>query len=516
MSASREKKTRQGQTSQGPDERVQERQRKQKADRRSSILYAVVGVICVAAIAVTLVLNSGLIQRSMTAVTIQDTKYSAADLQYYYNVMYQNTLQYAMYGLQTGFDYTKDPKDQVYDQETGDTWYDHLLDGAVDYLTTITALYDKAVAEGYAISEDGQAALDETVTTLNNAWVGQYNTRNEMIRSNYGPYMTYDHLLELLEREALVSDYASTNKAAYTYSQADYESYYQENKDALDTFTTSQLALRASVNTTDENGDTIEMTEEEQAAALEEAKTQAQAVAQEVEARLQAGEDPQTLSDEYGEELYSTVISSTRVGSSVNSAYSEWVFDSARQNGDVTLVEYDSGSMYYYYVVRFEGRALDDSPSASVRHILVSQETDEGADEPTQEQLDAALAEAESLLAEWQAGEATEDSFAALAQSSSDDTGSATSGGLISNITSTSSYVDSFKEWALDASRQPGDTGIVESEYGYHIMYYVSSGDPTWKQTAASALREEDYTAWEEEATSGYEAVTEFGMNFVA
>ena len=83
VSASREKKTRQGQTSQGPDERVQERQRKQKADRRSSILYAVVGVICVAAIAVTLVLNSGLIQRSMTAVTIQDTKYSAADLQYY-------------------------------------------------------------------------------------------------------------------------------------------------------------------------------------------------------------------------------------------------------------------------------------------------------------------------------------------------------------------------------------------------------------------------------------------------
>lgn len=149
----------------------------------------------------------------MTAVTIQDTKYSAADLQYYYNVMYQNTLQYAMYGLQTGFDYTKDPKDQVYDQETGDTWYDHLLDGAVDYLTTITALYDKAVAEGYAISEDGQAALDETVTTLNNAWVGQYNTRNEMIRSNYGPYMTYDHLLELLEREALVSDYASTNQS---------------------------------------------------------------------------------------------------------------------------------------------------------------------------------------------------------------------------------------------------------------------------------------------------------------
>lgn len=147
-------------------------------------------------------------------------------------------------------------------------------------------------AEGYAISEDGQAALDETVTTLNNAWVGQYNTRNEMIRSNYGPYMTYDHLLELLEREALVSDYASTNKAAYTYSQADYESYYQENKDALDTFTTSQLALRASVPTTDENGDTLEMTEAGAGRRLEEAKAEVKAKAEEILAKMEAGEEP--------------------------------------------------------------------------------------------------------------------------------------------------------------------------------------------------------------------------------
>ena len=64
------------------------------------------------------------------------------------------------------------------------------------------------------------------------------------------------------------------------------------------------------------------------------------------------------------------------------------------------------------------------------------------------------------------------DSFAALAKEKSKDTGSAADGGLISGITSSANYVESFRNWATDSSRKVGDTGIVESEYGYHIMYY--------------------------------------------
>src|SRR5699024_983811 len=106
-------------------------------------------------------------------------------------------------------------------------------------------------------------------------------------------------------------------------------------------------------------------------------------------------------------------------------------------------------------------------------------------------------AEAEELLEQWKAGEATEDSFAALAQENSADTGSAANGGLISNISAASGYVDTFADWALDPARQPGDTGIVQntgsSTKGWHIMYYVGSHDPIWKQTAFSALQSEDY-----------------------
>ena len=37
-----------------------------------------------------------------------------------------------------------------------------------------------------------------------------------------------------------------------------------------------------------------------------------------------------------------------------------------------------------------------------------------------------------------------------------------------------------------------GDTGIVESEYGYHIMYY-SGSDYAWKSAIRSAKASEDF-----------------------
>ena len=37
----------------------------------------------------------------------------------------------------------------------------------------------------------------------------------------------------------------------------------------------------------------------------------------------------------------------------------------------------------------------------------------------------------------------------------------------------------------MDASRKPGDTDIVKTQFGYHIMYFVQ-GEPEWKTTAAS------------------------------
>ena len=47
-------------------------------------------------------------------------------------------------------------------------------------------------------------------------------------------------------------------------------------------------------------------------------------------------------------------------------------------------------------------------------------------------------------------------------------------------------------------------------------MYYVSSGDPIWKQTAASALKNQDYENLVNEATEGLTVTESMGMNFVS
>ena len=87
MSASREKKSRQEETAQGPTSREQKKQQEAAEARRSAILYRVVGAVCVVLVAFLLIWNTGLIQRSATAVTMNGVKYTVADVQYYYNTL---------------------------------------------------------------------------------------------------------------------------------------------------------------------------------------------------------------------------------------------------------------------------------------------------------------------------------------------------------------------------------------------------------------------------------------------
>lgn len=507
--------------SQAKAQRQEKRRQEERANRRSTAMYALVGVVVVAAAAMIL-WNTGILQRSLTAVEVGGSKYTAADVDLYFSSAYNSVVnQYINAYYTAPFDTSKSTKNQVYDQETGQTWYDYLMDQALNNLKNDTVLSAKAAGEGYTLSEEAQQSLDEFVKQLDTSWLtGSYPSRDTYIRTNYGSFMTYDRLVELAGMQILASDYLTSQVDVITHDDGDYETYYTENADALDTYTYSQFLFQAYVDTTDEDGNTIEMTDEEKSAALEQAKAEQKALAEEVQAKLEAGEDPQALAEEYADQLYSSVISREMEGSSLSSVYSQWLMDSARQEGDVTLTEYDSTTAYNYYVLRFEGRQRDDTPTANVRHILVAAEQDEDASEPTQEQYDAAYAKAEELLNEWKAGEATEDSFAALAEENSADASSASNGGLISNISTASSYVDTFTNWALDPSRQPGDTGLVQntgsSTKGWHIMYYVSSGDPIWKQTAANGLLNQDYEAAINAAAEGVTLTQSMGMNLVS
>ncbi|MEM5781573.1 MAG: hypothetical protein AAGU02_10520, partial [Lawsonibacter sp.] len=88
-------------------------------------------------------------------------------------------------------------------------------------------------------------------------------------------------------------------------------------------------------------------------------------------------------------------------------------------------------------------------------------------------------------------------------------------------IHSGSGYVATFTDWATDAARKPGDTGIVQNTgsttKGWHIMYYVgATGDPVWQMTADSTLRSQAYSGWETAIRQGYDGTPSgLGLKFI-
>ena len=130
-----------------------------------------------------------------------------------------------------------------------------------------------------------------------------------------------------------------------------------------------------------------------------------------------------------------------------------------------------------------------DNKTVDVRHILVMPEgatTDNiRTDTFDDAAWEASRQKAEELLAQWEQGDKSEDSFAELAKANSQD-GSASDGGLYTGV-SEGQMVEAFNDWCFDDVRQPGDYGIVKTEFGYHLMFFVGS-TPVWKESARSDL----------------------------
>lgn len=124
-----------------------------------------------------------------------------------------------------------------------------------------------------------------------------------------------------------------------------------------------------------------------------------------------------------------------------------------------------------------------DGNFVDVRHVLISPEggtTDEnGVTTYSDEEWEACERNAQELMNSWTLGNRSEASFAALAQSASQDPGSASNGGLYQNVRE-GQMVPEFNDWCFDEKREPGHSGIVKTDYGYHLMYFVGR-TPIWE-----------------------------------
>ncbi len=198
------------------------------------------------------------------------------------------------------------------------------------------------------------------------------------------------------------------------------------------------------------------------------------------------------IQDSYGETVTQAGFEEYLYDSYFVTAYSDYIYESQTATDEEIEAYYEENSE----ALSMYGITKSDLPNVDVRHILIQPETasEDDTEADQTEKKEAAQAEAQRIYEEWQAGEATEDSFAALAEEYSTDPGSNTNGGLYEDVYP-GQMVETFNDWCFDESRQPGDTGIVETDYGFHIMYFVRQTDSYyWKDAVADEVKYDSYT----------------------
>lgn len=522
MSASREKQNRQAASGQADPKTAREAQQRRE-EKRTNLLYGVIAAAVLVAVIASFVWRSDFIPKTTTAATIDGEKYTAAEVEYYYQTAYRNFVTNSQYsyflsylGLNTNATLKSqsinstaaamlgielpdaDAESAEADSEadplapTGMTWHDYFLDEALDNMRVIQAALKAAEAEGFQYPAGVQAQYDDNMDALKAVAAASGISVSQYLKGNFGAGVTEKVYGEQLMRVLRYSAYADAYQDSLTYSDSELEETYNADRNTYDHVSYEVVSFSgAAESTTDDEGNTVEPTEEEAAAALEAAQDLAQTVLD----GFQDGGDLEELANE-NDGTYSKNENGTY---SAGSVMSEWLYDSARKSGDASTLA--DGTVQY--VVVFHDRFRDENPTIDIRHILVSLGTGSIAEgeegyEDQQAQLKAdAHAKAEELLAQWQSGEATEDSFAALALKESTD-GSKYDGGLYTEVYQ-GRMVTEFNDWCFDTARQSGDTGVVDTQYGSHVMYFSGVNAARWQTQVAANLRTEAYTAWEED-----------------
>ncbi len=479
------------------------REMRNKQDANKDRNFYIKCGIAVAAVAVAFLLcflySNDNIRKGMAAVTVDGEKYTAADLDYYYHTVIN---QYGAYLSYFGVDVNQDLDAQQYSEDQ--SWGDYFRTEAVAYLTQTATMYNAAMAdENYEVSDELQQQIDAYSVSVDEYCKNNSITRDEFLQKQYGAKMTNERFMKHLTMMFVASDYNSEYKANHVYTDDEMQAYYDEHKQDIDLASYEVLTVNADYTgiegkTDGSTDEEPEYTEAQDKQAMEAAMNTANAFLD----RINSGESLADIGEEYGANYYSNKVD-VSYSSFTDYAYNEWVFNEIRTPGDASVVE-DTAKNCWYVVV-LNDRYRPDYNTVDVRHILIKPtETeltseDEGYDAEVEKNKAEAAKKAQELLNEYRSGPKTEDAFASLAKENSAD-GNASEGGLYTQVYK-GQMQDSFEDWCFADGRKAGDTGIVETTYGSHVMYYVGEDLPYWQVRCINSMN----TQWE---TDIYEGAT--------
>ena len=524
MSASSKKKLRKEQNAAAMTQKQQKEMKDAKALKKYTLTFVVVMVLVVATVLGVTISNpiNVALDQNTVAITVGEHSLTVSDLTFYYVdaiASYQNEVKNMYYEsypsywqLFLGYDTYSPLDEQVFDEEKGTTWADYFIDRAIDNATATYTMIDLAAKDNFTLSEDEQKSIESYFESME-----LLSDLDAFAKSNYSNSVTGEGYKKYYTATSLADAYYADYVSKLEYTDKDYRDFEKGNFNVYSSFDYAIYGVSAQKfltgGTKSEDGKTTIYSDKEKDAAVEKALQAAQSLMNkesvekfdEAIKALEINKDNKTAASTKNKNTFYNSISSKDVQT--------WLGNSSRKPGDMTCitvnetVTLEDGSTTLrpagYYVVYFQGREDHQYQSIDVRHILVKFAKADANDKSTTYTLaekETAKKKAEELLDQWKKGEKVdEDSFAALAKEKSEDTGSKNNGGLYEDVYK-GKMVDPFEEWCFDETRKAGDTGIIETEYGYHVMYFVETNEMVYRdQMIKSDLVNKDANEWRNE-----------------
>lgn len=488
----------------------QRSQRREAEEQKKQKLNTTIGVVVAVVVLALVAWNQGLFTSKTVAFSINGTSYTPAQVQLYYQDLLYNALmgQYTPEEGGQSYDFQTPTTDQLYSETA--TWHDFFTEEACRTLAKLHLVNEEAKSQNFQLPEEAATQLASTRESLETMWLGYSSSKSSFLKTQFN--MTESEYLAMAELEIRANYYQTSIYEGFEFSDADYDNYYEENKNSLDVINYSQFRFEVTKEVEyDDEGNALEVSEEEEAV-FEGLKVLASEDANKALEALEAGASFEEIEEDYAAFLNYTVFNTSKISSSFTGTddASTWILSEEREIGDIGLAEDTVGDTCYYTITIFEGRERAEAPISDIRHILIPANAEDNYGEVTDEGWESSREIAQDLLDQWVADGADPEAFSNLAIDHSVDTSSASNGGVMTSVTAYDSLAQDFAAWIADESRETGDYGLVQntesSIQGWHLMYFDDRGLPLWEENTRINLANEAMEAWTEETTGSVES----------
>ena len=428
--------------------------------------------------------------------TVDGQKISIGMYDYYYASIVSYYEQYASYGYYS-LDTTKDYSKQYTTDDDGNkiSWQKFFETEALKEVEQITTYYSKALEEGVTLTSAQKKTIDKQISTLKDSASQNDVSLDQYIKAKFGTYCSEDTIRIMLEQYYLSANYKGKFKCETKVTDNDVDKYYNDHKNDYKKIEFYYIA--SPYDATDDNSKNESIKTAEKIMAKMKDKKSVIALVPEVyssyiDSQVKSSmEKDSTLTEKKAREeavkSYESNVVTTVSGSDspFDDKMNTWLFSDDTKVGSKKYY-IDEDAKYIYIVLKTSKASVEEDETYTVRHILVAPESGSNSSsstsektEYTDEQWAAAKKKADSILAKFNKTDKSEYEFAKLAEQYSTDSASTSSGsndsfgGLYESVT-LGQMVPDFEKWSIDDSRKYGDTGIVKSDYGYHIMFFIN------------------------------------------